>query len=444
MSVGAVLQAVGNLRKDNGALQGLENIVLQILGILNTAGNADEVSIDTNSLTSGLWDTSVGHGSWNLAERLNATKRLGKDEEVGGLAEALGSLSSALDAEREHTTSHSVAVLLHGNLAVWVRLKTWVVDGDDVWGGLESLSNCSCVGGGLAGTEMESLETTVGEPAVECGWDSTNSVLEEREASLHGVRVEGSNTHDNIGVSVDVLGDGVDDNVGTVVEWVLDVWRQEGVVNNDHDAVLVSLLGNSTDVDKAEGWVGWSLNPDKLGVLGDVLGDVDLNLWGEGNVNTVRLSNLGEVSVGSTVDIGDGDNVGASSQRLEDHSGGGRTRGECKSILGVLKSCDGLLKVVTVWVGGAGVLVLSNWLANSSLGEGGGEGDGLNNGTGDRVVRRASVDGESAEAVDWRWCAWRSIDWSIALWLSDASWGWINGDSHVGGCVETAVVCRRE
>lgn len=434
MSV-SVLETVGNLWEDNRALKSLENIGLQVLSILNTAGETDEIGVDTDGLASRLWDTGVGHGGWDLAEGLNASKGLSENEEVGGLAEALGSLGSALDAEREHATAHAVAVLLERNVAVWVRLEAWVVDRDDVWRGLEGGGNGGGVGGCLSRAEVEGLETAVGEPAVEGRWDSTNGVLEEREAGLHGVRVEGGNTHDDVGVAVDVLGDGVDDNVGTVVEWVLDVWGEEGVVDNDHDAVLVCLLGNGTDVDETESWVGWSLDPDKLGVLGDVLRDINLDLWGEGDVDTVGLGDLGEVSVGSAVDIGDGDDVGASSQRLEDHSGGGRAGGECESILGVLKSCDGLLKVVTVWVGGAGVLVLSDRLANSALGKGGGQRDGLNDGASDWVMRRASVDGESAETVNWRWCAWWSIDWLVALWPSDARWGWINGDSHdVGLC----------
>lgn len=429
------VKSVGDLWEGDGALQSLENIGLKILSILNTAGDADKVLVDTDGLTSSLWDTGVGHGGWNLNEGLDTSKRLGKGEELGLLAETLGGGSSSLDAERQHATTHTVAVLLLGNGVLWVRLEAWVVDGDDVWGGLKGVSNGSSVGGSLACAEVERLKATVSQPRVECGWDSTNGVLEESKAGLHGLRVEGSNTHDNIGVSVDVLGDGMDDNVGTVVEWVLDVWGEEGVVDNNHDAVLVGLVGNSADIDQAESWVGWSLDPDELGLWSDVLGEVDLDLWGEGHLDVVCLGDLGEVSVGSSVDVGNRDNVGACSQRLEDYSGGGGSRRESKSILGVLKSGDSSLEVVSVWVGGAGVLVLSDWLSDTGLREGGGEGYGLDHSTGDWVVRRSSVDGEGAEAVDWRWSAWWGVNWSISLDLSDRLWRWVNGDSHVEDCV---------
>ena len=428
------VKTVGDLWEGDGALQSLENIGLEVLSILNTAGDADEVLVDTDGVTGGLWNTGVGHGGWNLAKGLDTSERLSEGEELGLLAETLSAGSSSLNAEREHTATHAVAVLLLSNGVLWVRLETWVVDGDDVWGLFESVGNGGSVGGGLASAKVEGLKTTVSQPGVERRWDSTNGVLEEGKALLHGIGVEGGNTHDNIRVTVDVLGDGVDDNVGTVVKWVLDVWGEEGVVDNNHDAVLVGLVGDSADIDQAESWVGWSLDPDELGLWGDVCGEVNLDLWGEGNLDIVCLGDLGEVSVGSSVDVGNGDNVGALGQRLEDHSSGGRSGGESKSILGVLKGGNGLLEVVSVWVGGAGVLVLADWLSNTGLGVGGREGDGLDNSSGDWVVRRSSVDGEGAEAVDWRWRAWWGIDWAISLDLGDRGWRWVHGDSHVKKC----------
>lgn len=428
------VETIGDLWEGDGALQSLENIGLKILSILNTAGDADKVLVDADGVTGGLWDTGVGHGGWNLAERLDTSERLGEGEELGLLAETLSAGSSSLDAEREHTTTHAVAVLLLGNGVLWVRLKTWVVDGDDVWGLLKSVGNGGGVGGGLASAEVKGLKTTVSQPGVECRWDGTDGVLEERKTLLHGIRVEGGNTHDNIGVSVDVLGDGVDNNVGAVVKWVLDIWGEEGVVDNNHDTVSVGLVGNGADIDQAKSWVGWSLDPDELGLWGDVCGEVNLDLWSEGNLDIVCLGDLGEISVGSSVDVGNGNNVGALGQRLEDDSGGGRSGRESESILGVLKGGNGLLEVVSVWVGGAGVLVLANWLSNTGLGVGGREGDGLDDSAGDWVVRRSSVDSEGAKAVDWRWSAWRGIDWAIGLDLGDRGWCWVNGDSHVEEC----------
>lgn len=68
---------------------------------------------------------------------------------------------------------------------------------------------------------------------------------------------------------------------------------------------------------------------------------------GEGDVHAVGGSDLGEVTVGATVNIGDGDDVGAGGEGLEDVGGGCGAGGKGKRILGVLESSDGLLEVVT-------------------------------------------------------------------------------------------------
>ena len=60
--------------------------------------------------------------------------------------------------------------------------------------------------------------------------------------------VEGGGAHEHVRVTVDVLCDAVHDNVGAVVQRVLDVGREEGVVNDDHDAVVVRDRGNRSDI----------------------------------------------------------------------------------------------------------------------------------------------------------------------------------------------------
>jgi hypothetical protein len=49
-------------------------------------------------------------------------------------------------------------------------------------------------------------------------------------------------------VTIDVFGDAVDDDIGAKVKGVLDIGRQEGVVDDDEDTVLVSLCDDGTDV----------------------------------------------------------------------------------------------------------------------------------------------------------------------------------------------------
>lgn len=417
-TVGDTVSGIGN-----SALQSLEDIGLEVLSILNTARDADKVIEDTDGLTLSLGDTSVGHGAGDLAERLDTTEGLGKSEDLGVLAELLSSGVTALDTEAQHATTHAVAVLLESNGTVGVGVKTGVVDRDDEGRSLEGVGDGGRVGGGLASTEVKGFSSTVGEPRVEGRGNGTDGVLEEGETGVELVAVEGGNTHDNVGVAVDVLSHTMNNDIGTMVERVLDVGAQEGVVDNDQDATLMGGSSNGADIHKAEGRVAGGLDPHELGGIGDVLADVNLDLRGEGDLDTVGLGDLGEVSVGAAVDVGDGDDVGTSGERLEDVGGGGRTRRVGESVLGVLESSNHLLEVSAVGVTAAGVLELADRLANGRLSEGGGERDGLDHGASGGVVRGSRVDGERTEPMDGRGSAGRGGD------------GLVVGGSHFDGTV---------
>lgn len=107
-------------------------------------------------------------------------------------------------------------------------------------------------------------------------------------------------------VAIDILGDGVNNNIRTVVQGVLDVRAHESVVNNDLDAMAVGNIGNSPDIDQAKSGVRRSLDPNELSLIGaNQLLHVQLNGGGEGDMNTVCRGNLGEVSVGTAVNVGD-------------------------------------------------------------------------------------------------------------------------------------------
>lgn len=340
-------RSVLDLRANNGLLKRLHDIGNKVNLVLDTAADAHKVVEDTGRLTLLLGDAAVGHGAGDFDKRLDATQRLGKGEDLGRLAEALGCLVAALDAEREHTTAHAVAVLLQRDGALSVRVQAGVVDADDVGRGLERSGNAGCVLGGLAGAQVQGLETTVGEPAVEGAGDGANGVLQERQTFVQLGGVEGGRAHDHVRVAVDVLCDAVDDDVGTVVERVLDVRRHEGVVNDDHDAVLVGNGGDLADVDEGQGRVRGRLDPDELGVGADQLNDVDLDGGREGDFDIVCQRDLGEVAVGAAVDVGDGDDVRAGSKRLQDVGSSGRAGAEGERIAGVLESCDCAFEVVT-------------------------------------------------------------------------------------------------
>lgn len=210
-----ILVAIGdNLGDPHGLVNGLEHVILEILCIFHPAANPHKIIENTDCLSLIARDTSVGHAAGQLDERLDTAERLGKSEDLRELAETLGSGVATLDAEREHAATHAVPVLLAGDVPVWVRVEAGVVDGDNVGRSLQSGCYGSGIVSGLASTKVQGLEATVGEPGVESRRDCANGVLEEGETLVNLVGVERRDTHNDIGVAVDILGHTVNNDVG--------------------------------------------------------------------------------------------------------------------------------------------------------------------------------------------------------------------------------------
>ena len=286
------------------------------------------------------------HCTRHLDQALYTTQTLRQREDLGRLAEPLRRLVPALDAEGQHASAHAVTVLLQRDGALRMRVQAGVVHADNVGAGFESGSDACCVLASFAGAQVQCLQPAVGQPAVECGGHGADGVLQERKTVVEFGGVEGCGAHDDVGVPVDVLCDGVHDDVGAVVERVLHVRRHEGVVDYDHDAVLVRDGSDLADVDKGECWVGGRLDPDEFRVWADQLSDVDFDRRAEGDFDIVRECDLGEVAVRAAVDVRDGDDVRACGEGLQDVGGGRGAGTESECIPGVLEGCDCAFEVV--------------------------------------------------------------------------------------------------
>lgn len=83
--------------------------------------------------------------------------------------------------------------------------------------------------------------------------------------------------------------------------------------------------------------------------------------------------------------------MGAGSEALQNSGRRSTAAGKSQGITGVLEGCDGSLEVIAVWVARTGVFVGTDGTTNSSLGEGGGERDGLDDSAGGRVQGSAGV-----------------------------------------------------
>lgn len=160
----------------------------------------------------------------------------------------------------------------------------------------------------------------------------------------------------------------MDDDVGAMGERILDIGREEGVVDNDQETTGVGGLGDGADIDEGEGGVAGRLDPDQLGAalldqVVDVLGDGG----GKRHINAVGVSDLGEIPVGSAIDIRDRDDVRAWRKGLENDSGGRGAGREGERIFGALQGSNGLLKLLPVRIRGPRVLKLAHGLADAGL-----------------------------------------------------------------------------
>jgi hypothetical protein len=130
-------------------------------------------------------------------------------------------------------------------------------------------------------------------------------------------------------------------------------------------------IRHGSNIDEGERWVTRSLDPDQFGVLVFLkqLLHVDLDGSSESNGDTVRMRDLGKVTMRATVEIGNGNDVRARGERLQGSGHSGEARRERKSVLGILERCYGMFKIVAVGVGAASVLVRANWATEMSLGK---------------------------------------------------------------------------
>jgi hypothetical protein len=67
-------------------------------------------------------------------------------------------------------------------------------------------------------------------------------------------------------VATDVLGDRVNDHIGTEVKRVLEIGSEEGVVNDHESLLLLADLSDAGNIADLEGGIRRGLGPDNLGV----------------------------------------------------------------------------------------------------------------------------------------------------------------------------------
>ncbi len=156
----------------------------------------------------------------------------------------------------------------------------------------------------------EGLHAAQGEVRVEGTHDRADRVLQVADAfgQFGGADHEGAADH--VGVTTEVLGDRVEDDVRTEFERPLERGRREGVVDHGEGAVSGGDLRDRGDVRDLQGRVGRSLEPDHRGSgVGPEFGEGRFDVRRVGGVDVLDVEPLGpgpdpgEQPIGPAVEV---------------------------------------------------------------------------------------------------------------------------------------------
>ena len=281
-------------------------------------------------------------------------------------------MDASLDEEGDHTTESSHLLLC--DVVLWVALQSWIYNSLDLGVAFKEFRDDLSTLAGSFHSDLQGLETSESQIAVEGTWGSSDGLGSEEELVSVALVVGDEASHDDIRVTTDVLGDRVNTDISTEEKRALQVWRWEGVINSSDDSLALGKSADSFDVADLEGWVSWSFDPDELGVLLNGLLDVlDISHIDEGEFNAVLLlTDLSHVSLGTSIDIIAADNVVTNTaEGLDDAGGGSATTGESHTVLTVFGSSDGDLEGFSGWVAASGIVEFAKWFTWELLGIGG-------------------------------------------------------------------------
>jgi hypothetical protein len=205
----------------------------------------------------------VGHRAGVLDQRLDAAQALGEGEQLGAGAEVERGLT-ILQTHRDHPAEP--AHLPGRDLVPRMPGEPWVEHGLDRRMRRQEVDDRLGVVAVLVHADREGLGPAHRQVGVERSGHAARAVLQEREGGVELGVVGHQDAADDIGVSADVLGGGVQHDVRAQRERLLEVRRGEGVVDHEGGFCLASDLGDGRDVADVEQGIGRRLDPDRLGL----------------------------------------------------------------------------------------------------------------------------------------------------------------------------------
>ena len=174
----------------------------------------------------------------------------------------------------------------------------------------------------------------------------------------------------------------MDDDVGAECQRLLEVRREEGIVDGEQSAVLVGKLSDGTDVADEHHRVRRRLDEDHLRLRADFrgrrfeVGRVDVVVG-----QAVLLVDVVDESDGAAIEVFGEQDVVAGIQQVEHHVDGGHARRDGPGALAALELREDVLELFARRIGDAAV-VKARALLVAGMAVGGREVDRLADGTG--------------------------------------------------------------
>mmetsp|Transcript_103026 Transcript_103026/g.142525 ORF Transcript_103026/g.142525 Transcript_103026/m.142525 type:complete len:318 (+) Transcript_103026:33-986(+) len=306
------------MHKNEGSSHSFESLLhvgKKVSFVLDTSRHSNEVVIDTKHFSVLSRYRTVSHDSWVFDKRLNTTKRFSQGDNLECSEESVSLLKTTLNEERDHTTESTH--LLLSNVVLGMALEAGVDNLLDLGMRFKHLSNSHSIAGRSLNSNTESFSTSQTNPAVERRSTSSNGLHGEVKSLVKFKIVKAESTTNDIGVTTEVLGSRVHNDISTKLGRALPHRSSESVINNKDDTSSLKSVGNGLNVENLQSRVGGSLKPDNLGVLLEAfLEHLDVREIRHSEFKTkVGTNNLLEVSLGTTVNVINAKNMVS---RLED------------------------------------------------------------------------------------------------------------------------------
>lgn len=118
-------------------------------------------------------------------------------------------------------------------------------------------------------------------------------------------------------MTIDVFSHRVDHYVCAVIQWVLHVRTEEGIVHNDMDSMSMCYGCNFSNIYQTQRRIARAFNPDQFRfVRSNELGDINFNAGRKRDLNAVGLCYFCEIAMSATVNIRYGHHMRASRKGL--------------------------------------------------------------------------------------------------------------------------------